>query len=302
MKKRLIFASSLLSSFPAYSYEIAGTGLDVYGSFRLMMEHQKDGGGSKLKDALSRVGVTGSYDLSDGLSAFAKYEVALDLANDDDSIGDMRYGHIGLNHESYGSAAIGKVDSPLYQSAGSFADYMWWDSAPVYYTLDGQLRIDDAIYLSSANMGGLKVQALHQIGSEEDDVEDISQLGASFSHNRFTFGAGASMTEGDVDTHSLAISYNQDIFYMSASYISKKDQGSGVDALIGVPSGKNLYTLGISDFEAEESDEDFVAGILAYQRTLHEKVLFWAEFMVWDGRLYGVDNSNQVNIGMNFSF
>ncbi len=301
MKKQLIACAVFLATAPAYAYEIPNTGLEVYGSLRLMVEQRESDGENDLKDASSRVGIKGSYDLSDKLSAFAKYEVALDLANND-TVGDMRYGHVGLSHQHYGSVAVGKVDAPFYEAVGYYSDYMWWNSAPVFYTLEGQMRIEDAIYYNSADLGGLNLKALQQIGSDEEGTEDLTQLGATLSMGSLTLGAGGSLVEDGKDTFGFAASFDQGAFYINGAYIDTEDTGSGIDALIGFPSGKNLYTLGLSDFQAESSDEDFTAAILAYQHSLHDQVLLWAEFMAWDGSLYGVEDSNQLNIGVNFNF
>ncbi|GAA0700903.1 hypothetical protein GCM10009104_32530 [Marinobacterium maritimum] len=301
MKKKLLACAVLFATIPAYAYEIPNTGLEVYGSLRLMIEQTESDGENDLKDAASRVGIKGSYDLSADLSAFAKYEVALDLANND-TVGDMRYGHLGLKHQNYGTFAVGKVDAPFYETVGYYSDYMWWNSAPVYYTLDGVLRLEDALYYSSADLGGLNIKALQQIGNDEEGTEDISQLGATYTLGNLTVGAGASLVDGDENTYGVSASYSQDAFYINGAYLDRDGSGSGIDALIGFPSGKNLYTLGLSDFQAENSDEDFTAAILAYQHSLHDQVLLWAEFMAWDGSLYGVEDSNQLNVGVNFNF
>ena len=96
----------------------------------------------------------GSYDLDERLSAFGKYEVAVNLEDDGDTIGDMRYGHVGLTDKYYGTFAIGKVDSPFYTAVGVAGDYLWWNTAPVYYTLDGGLRVSESLYYSSPDIGG----------------------------------------------------------------------------------------------------------------------------------------------------
>lgn len=83
--------------------------------------------------------------------------------------------------------------------------------------------------------------------------------------------------------------------------MDREDTGSGFDALIGVPAGKNLFTLGLSSLD-DDANADFDAVILAFQRNLHKDVLIWVEAMAWDGSLYGTEDSNVINLGMNFNF
>ncbi|PSL16830.1 putative porin [Marinobacterium halophilum] len=302
MKKLLTLCTLLATAAPACAVEIADTGIEVYGSLRIMLEQKKDNDDTEYKDALSRVGIKGSYALDERLSAFAKYEVGLDLGNDGDTVGDMRYGHIGLTDTTYGTLALGKVDSPFYETVGVAADYMWWNSAPVYYTLDGGLRVSESAYYSSPDLGGLKVKALYQVDDEDNTGQEQTQIGATYSLGNLTLGTAFTGTEGGNDRYGLSAYYAGEGFYINGAYIDQENSGAGIDAIVGIPAGKNLYTLGLSDFSAENSDGDFTAAILAYQRTLHQHVVAWAEFMAWDGSLYGVEDANQLNVGINFSF
>ncbi|GAA0784141.1 porin [Marinobacterium sediminicola] len=302
MKKLLAACTLLATAAPACAVPIADTGIDVYGSLRIMLEQKKDSDDTEYKDASSRVGIKGAYALDEYLSAFAKYEVALDLGNDGDTVGDMRYGHIGLTDTRYGTLALGKVDSPFYEAVGVAADYMWWNSAPVYYTLDGVLRVRESVYYSSPDLNGVKLKALYQVDDEDNTHQEQTQLGATYSTGNLTLGAAYTGTEGGDDLYGLSAYYSGEGFYINGAYLDRENAGKGIDAILGIPSGKNLYTLGLSEFSADDNSGDFTAAILAYQRTLHEKVLVWAEFMAWDGSLYGVEDSNQLNVGINFNF
>ncbi len=302
MKKIFAVCTLMATAAPAYAVQIADTGIEVYGSLRIMLEQTKNSDDTEYKDASSRIGIKGAYDLDEHLSAFAKYEVALDLGNDGDTVGDMRYGHVGLTDDRYGTLALGKVDSPFYEAVGVAADYMWWNSAPVYYTLDGVLRVSESVYYSSPDLNGLKLKALYQVDDEDNADQEQSQLGATYSIGNLTLGAAFTGTEGSEDLFGLSAFYSGEGFYINGAYLDRENAGVGLDAILGIPSGKNLYTLGLSEFSADNEGEDFTAAILAYQRTLHENVLVWAEFMAWDGSLYGVEDSNQLNVGINFNF
>lgn len=295
----LALISSTLS-LPALAADVSGANVDFYGSLRVMLERADHNSGVDYKDASSRVGIKGSKDFGDGLSAFAKYEVALDLSDDDDTIGDMRYGHLGLQGD-FGTLAVGKVDSPFYEAVGVAADYMWWNSAPVYYTLDGGLRISESLYYRTPDISGFSIQALAQVDSSNNDHEQ-SQLGATYAMGSVTLGAAYANTSDDSDLFGLSAYYSHEAFYLNGAYMNKEDDGSGIDAILGIPAGKNLYTLGVSDFSDDDGNNDFTAVILAYQHNLRDDLKVWLEAMAWDGSLYGNEDSNTINLGMNFDF
>lgn len=94
----LSLATGACLATSAYSTTAMAEGVDFYGSLRLMLEKAKDVDDPAFKDALTRVGVSGSYDVNDGLKAVARYEVGLDLADDEDgdSIRNLRQANIGL--------------------------------------------------------------------------------------------------------------------------------------------------------------------------------------------------------------
>ncbi|WP_372740994.1 porin [Neptunomonas sp.] len=299
LSHKLLLATALLSS-SAMAVDVAGTDVEFYGSLRIMLEQAEYNDDTQFKDASSRIGIKANRDLGEGLSAFAKYEVSVNLEDEEDTLGDMRLGHLGLASETYGSISLGKVDSSFYTAVASAADYPWWNSAPVFYTLDGNQHVSESFLYESAEMSGLSVSALIQIDGDTASEEE-SQLSATYSAGPVGFGATyVEAADGD-DIYGVSVTYEADSFFVNGAYMDKKNVGSGVDAILGVPSGDNLYMVGLSDY-SDEADEDFTALILAYERSLHESVVVWAEFMTWDGNLYGDVDSNQLNIGMNFNF
>ncbi|PSL16213.1 putative porin [Marinobacterium halophilum] len=304
MKKQLIclaLAGAVAAPITAQAVEIADTGIDFYGSLRIMLEHAENADDTEYKDASSRIGLKGERDLGEGLKAFAKYEVAVNLDNEGDSIGDMRYGHLGLRGD-WGAISGGKVSSPFYDAVGYYGDYMWWDSAPVYYTLDGGSRIGQSALYESPDLAGLKLKALVQIDDDDNGEEGQNQLGANYSIGKLTLGAAYTDAANNHDIYGVSASYAGNGYYINGAWMDREDTGSGFDALVGIPSGKNLYTVGVSSLDDDAGVDDFDAVILAYQRSLHKDVLVWVEAMAWDGTLYGIEDSNVIHVGMNFNF
>lgn len=303
MKQQLIslaIASAVMAPMTAQAVEIAETGVDFYGSLRIMLEHAEYADDTEYKDASSRIGLKGERDLGDGLKAFAKYEVAVNLDNEGDTLGDMRYGYLGLSGD-WGAISGGKVASPFYDAVAYYGDYMWWDSAPVYYTLDGGSRIGQSALYESPDLAGLKLKALVQIDDEDNGEEGQHQLGANYRLGNLTLGAAYTDAANGKDIYGLSAAWSGNGYYTNGAWMDREDSGSGFDALIGVPAGKNLFTLGLSSMD-DDASADFDAVILAFQRNLHKDVLIWVEAMAWDGSLYGTEDSNVINLGMNFNF
>lgn len=304
MIKNLHFAllGAALASSPVMANEPNDTEkFEFYGTLRIMLEEAEWADGTEFKDASSRVGIKASKDLGDGLAVFGQYEVQLDLAGDGDAIGDMRLGHIGFDSEELGRIAFGKVESPFYTYVGSAADYPWWNSAPVYYTIDGERFVDETVMYTSPAIGDLEFTLLQQIDADTPTDNEQFQASVSYSAGNVNLAASYTDTADGNDLYGASIMFEQESFFIHAGYMDKENVGNGLDAIIAFPSGKNLYTLGISEYK-DDGDEDFTAGILAFERSLHDNVLIWAEFMAWDGSLYGDVDSNQLNIGVNFDF
>jgi len=277
---------------------------NFYGSLRVMVEEAKHDNGDSFKDAVSRIGVNGSHDLGNGMQAFAKYELSVDVAEGElgsDTGKDARQAYIGLSGD-YGSLMLGRYWSSFYNAVGYASDQLWVHSAPVYYTLDGGSRIGQSALYESPDLAGLKLKALVQIDDDDNGEEGQHQLGATYNIGNLTLGVAYTDAANDKDIYGLSASYSGNGFYINGAWMDREDTGSGFDALVGIQAGKNLFTVGLSSLDDDAGSDDFDALILAYQRNLHKDVLIWVEAMAWDGSLYGIDDSNVVHLGMNFNF
>ncbi len=293
--KNTVIAMASTCLIPA-SVVAAETDYSFYGSLRVMVEAAEHENGDNFKDALSRIGVKGSHDLGDGLSAFAKYELKVDVANAElgsETGNDARQAYVGLAGD-FGSIQAGRYWSTFYNAIGYAPDQLWYNSAPVYYTLDGDFRIGKSVMYTSPDMNGLTLSGLYS------DDKELGQFAGTYkASDSLTLGLG--YIDDENESLGAAFYYSGDGFYVNGMYMDKDNIGSGIDLIGGVSSGKSLYTLGVSSFEddATSGASDFDALILAYQYNLRPNVKLWVEAWKWDGVLYGTADSGSINFGMN---
>ena len=87
MKKQLIAVGLAgLLTMPAVSFGAEMAGASLYGSFRAGLEFGS--GDAKVSNYISRWGIKGSVEVSEGLTAAYKYEAAMNLANAETSGGN----------------------------------------------------------------------------------------------------------------------------------------------------------------------------------------------------------------------
>lgn len=273
--------------------------VSFYGSLRVMVEEAEHDNGDNFKDALSRVGVKGSHDLGDGLSAFANYELKLDLAEGEigsDTGTDARQAYVGLSGD-FGSVMFGRYWSTFYNAIGWAPDQLLLNSAPVYYTLDPNFRIGKSAMYTSPNINGFQVSALYS-----DDV-DQGQLAATYQVTDSLKLAAGFINDDQNDSVGVAAYYNGDGYYLNGMYMDKDNTGKGVDVIGGFSSGKSAYTLGVSSYEDQSGGtNDFDALILGYQYAIHPKVQVFMEAWSWDGVLYGTADSSSIKLGLKYDF
>ncbi len=274
--------------------------INFYGSLRVQLEKTGHTESTDFKDAASRIGVDGRHQLDESMTAFAKYEVALDL--DEREVGDERQGYVGLTGD-FGTLMAGRYWSAFYNAVGYAGDQLWWDSAPAYYTLDGDFRIGDSIMYTSPDISGLQLSVLAQFDDDSNDDEvEQSQYTATYQASD-SLKLAVGYINDDNDSVGVAAYYTGEGFYINGAYIDKDNAGKGADLIGGIRADKSLYTLALSTLEDESgAGSDFDAVTLGYQYDFHPKVKLWVEAMAWDGVLYGNEDSHTVNIGMNYDF
>ena len=133
--------------------------------------------GSAVNSHNSRVGIKGSEDLGNGLSAVFQMEFGI-AADDLGSIRNNRNTYVALAG-SWGVAGIGQVDTPYKSSTGSLE--LFGDNIGDYNNLYfDDIRTSDAVFYMSPNWNGFSFVAAIVMPSDSldaDGVEATSKIG-----------------------------------------------------------------------------------------------------------------------------
>ncbi len=179
-------------------------GVVLYGSLRPSLTYSDFGDDTNydVTDFLSRVGVKGHVDISEGLTAFYRGEWDVDIENNGD-FGDARLAYVGVT-TGLGQIAIGKQWDPHFNIVAEVTDIFNHRASPFGYDDVGPFRTNQLVTYK-AQMGGLNIQA----GARFDGTSDNSAGGDN---------SGASEPD-DADAGSLGIGYRMGPLYAGVSYL-----------------------------------------------------------------------------------
>jgi predicted porin len=184
MKKTLI-ALAVAGAFAAPAFA-ASSNVDIYGKFRVSLDHLNQSRGWGLNDEGSRVGFKGAEDLGGGLKAIYQYETYLSDGTNGGvttggatgGIGAQRDTFVGLSG-SWGTAIAGRHDTP-YKMAGS-ADLYADTAADAQNTgtlciICEDVRTNNAIAYVSPSFSGLTVVGAIVPGKNQDTTATTKSL------------------------------------------------------------------------------------------------------------------------------
>ena len=263
-----------------------------------------------ITDAISRLGVSADYKLSDTLTAIALAEVRVNLDRDGDgrnkhlvgqTEGDVDYfltenlGYVGLQSDSLGLFAIGTQWNPYYNIVAAVTDVYYHAASPFGYDNEGPFREEQlvryALSFSGLNLD-LGVQLKGQGGGDED--YDRVYAGVGYSYGPVYVGLGylgdaTSMEQRDL--FGIGASWNvTDDLYLGLTYQSIRHDDSN-------PNGETLdvaasysfdggYTLTGGFFtwdqNTDTSDPDHLGYNLTLIKSLNDNVRVFAEWLRYD--------------------
>jgi predicted porin len=129
----------------------------------------------------SRVGVKGSEDLGDGLTAVYHFEFK--VAQDDGEGLEDRNQFIGLAG-GFGTVLLGRHDTPMKMSQGKFDQFGDLPNGDIATVIPGEDRVDNVIAYVSPAMGGLTLVGAAVAGEQGDGstVGEGEALVSLFDH------------------------------------------------------------------------------------------------------------------------
>ena len=282
--------SGSLASMPAMATE---NGVTVYGSLNVGVESVNPDNFERyegFRDAYSKVGVKGHYNLDASNSLFAKLEVAYDSANwkfrgpwNQDSNDQVKVAIIGASG-NWGTATLGQQWMPYYNNIAYPVD-MFSSYYSGFQTLTS-FRIRDTLSYVSPSMGGLTLSASYSspyaskrsAGYDERRIQAV----ASYTAGNTTVAAGIDDGGNYYDRiYGVAISHTIGNVYLAAKYeTSDFDESRGLDDdkainLFGsYTMGKNTFKLMLANMDYYGDDVVHVGYDYQYSKNLK----FFAEY------------------------
>jgi predicted porin len=270
MNKKLI--ASAMGLVMAGGMGLANADVKIYGQIDLsLLATDSDAAGFEddvnMHSQNSALGVKGTEDLGNGLSAFFKLEYESDIANGGD-FGTGRDQYVGLKMESFGKMTFGTT-STAYKSPGSKID-------PFYRTPlqarniglqsnlhsgkgeEGHGRGTNMVRYDSPSLGGLGLTATYQLDSNKGDGEDDDpySVGLTFKGGGLYAAASYIDTQQNNDAAAAQVLARYDIGDFSMHAIYEFDLGlitaqANNGFLAGLPrngsaqdDGADLYSVG----------------------------------------------------------
>ena len=199
-----IVAWTLFKPAPAEAADI-----NAYGSLNYRMGNDEDVNGKsvlKAEDNGSKVGVTITEELVDGVSGFAKLEVGVDTDDTGSAPFDSRLAYAGLDMGTIGKVSAGRQNS-VFKNVVSNTDVF-----PEYGNKAVQKLFsrDSHTVVYSTELGGLTFDSLAKVdGSTGKSGADVIESTVSADIGSLTLVAGMSDDKvNNVDYKGLGATYN----------------------------------------------------------------------------------------------
>lgn len=272
----------------------------------------------------SRLGVRGSEDLGNGLSAIYQYEFGVDVTGGSNYFNSNRPRWVGLKGDSWGAITLGTQWTPYYNnsvgyldqfnSGRSFAYYLRGENIPDIRTGRAEFRRGESLVYTTPNWGGFDAQVMLTMdGPDGESDVDQWELGAKYNNAGFFAGAGYIGDEvTNDDQYAIALGYSTDVFgvgFAWQNYDPSDDTESETPATkIDAYAVQGSYTFGNNIIRGtyargDAKDlEDVDYWEVGYQHNLSKRTRLWVEYIGSDDDNPGGIESDAVSIGMRHDF
>ncbi|MDZ7640979.1 MAG: porin [Desulfurivibrio sp.] len=284
-----------VSGAPAMELVAAeGYSFELYGSARLQGEAVRPDDRDALdsytgfRDAYSRIGAKGDYQLDHGLTLFGQLELPVDLANGEiqdpyNHHQDVRVAKAGLRGD-FGSLAFGRMWTPYYNAIAYPVDMFnsYYSGFATYSTS----RESQTFSYYSPDINDFSFALGWAVNNEYwyDDGKDRFQATASYNLTAdTTVAAGLDHLSSDQRLWGLSLMHNWEQLYIGAKlevHDSDYDTGYGADGETAV----NLYaayTLGQQTYKAMLAEvENYGETVfhLGVDHQFNKRLKFFAEY------------------------
>ena len=271
-----------------------------------------------ITDALSRLGVSADYKLSDTLSAIAQAEVRVNLGSDGSSdFFTEHLGYVGLQSSDLGLLAIGTQWNPYYNIVAAVTDVYYHRASPFGYDNEGPFR-EEQIVRYALSFSGINLDLGVQMKGQDESDEDYDRVyaGVGYSYGPVYVGVGYmgdATTQRDLVGLGASWSVTDDL-YVAITYQSiQKDMEMATDSeTLDVAASYSFdrgYTLtgGVFTYDPDNdtSDPAFLGYNLTLIKSLNDNVRVFAEWLRYD---YQDDHGRQgetedaLSLGLRIAF
>lgn len=296
----------------------------LYGSARVSVDYQKadvlrfnqigdvvdifDDGVWDVVNNSSRLGVKGSEDLGNGLSAIYQYEFGVDTT-EGGNLNSTRPRVLGLKG-GFGTVSIGNQWSPYYNVAG-ITDV--FNSGKSFTNYLGPFRTSNSLIYTSPSISGLSGQALIQMdGVAGEDSADEWQLNLKYENGPFTAGAAYRNVETtDVDGWTVGLGYSGGNLSVGLTVEQVDDVADDYYGVVSYAFGANIIRAAYGQVQVDATDEDINHYALGFQHNLSKRSRLWVEYIGFNGDDFELDepstisfsgDSDAISIGMRHDF
>ena len=257
-----------------------------------------------ITDALSRLGVSADYKLSDTLTAIALAEVRVNLGHDgSEDFFTEHLGYVGLQSSDLGLLAIGTQWNPYYDIVAAVTDVYYHRASPFGYDNLGPFR-EEQIVRYALSFSGLNLDLGVQLKGQAESDDDFDKVYAGLGYNYGPVYVGLGYLGQDMGTDrrdyvGLGASWNvTDALYLAVTYQSvRRDDPNPNGETLDVAASYSFnrgYTLtgGFFTYDPnnDTSDPDHLGYNLTLIKSLNDNVRVFAEWLRKD---YQDDSDSQ---------
>ena len=207
---------------------VKDTDVSIYGRFWPKLTYENsDGSSTDITDALSRVGLKATTQITESLSAVLHGEWDVDIEQNG-NFGDARQAYVGVKSESLGMVAIGKQWDPYFNTVAEVTDIFYHRGSPFGYDHQGPFRSSNLVTYTNS-FAGLKINAGMQVDGKVEN-------------NDTYYGNDDSASNADnVDAASIGAGFSSGPVYIGASYLRQNRDDTGVERnFFGVGGSLNV--------------------------------------------------------------
>jgi predicted porin len=291
------------------------TSVSLYGRLwpKITYTSPSDGDPSTdITDALSRLGVSAKYKLTDTLSAIALAEARINLHSDgSEDFFTEHLGYVGLESRDLGLFAIGTQWNPYYNIVAAVTDVYYHRSSPFGYDTVSPFR-EEQIVRYAYSFSGLNLDLGVQLKGQNEGDEDYDKVyaGLGYSYGPVYVGVAylgdaSAMEHRDYIGLGASLSLTDDLYlavtYQSLQYGDDSPDRETVDVAATYSLGYDLTLIaGVFTYDADvdTSELDHFGHNITLVKALNGNVKVFAEWLRKD--FYENDRQDETEDQLSF--